>query len=564
LLKKIFDDITFFLKSLPKIKDAKLLSSYDKAYKKLEKFMKSTTVNFEGTNILSVDNHNIDSKYDDNNVLLEKITDNNTIFYKIQYLGENKLISIFSEDGNSGYHYKIKSDGSKEELPLSSDDGFLIEFKGQKDYYEENKYKVIESITVNKDTFNSYFGENYDSYCKKRKPLNLNIINLLFENNVLMKIKNNKIFDVRVNISNLITGNENVTGTNRSNSKNQLQENNFETKNNYRPIFNNSFLAGSKILLAGGYGVGKNLLTIEVANLGIKKGLVKTPCFFNFEDKTNKLQQRYTDVFGKRCHIVDFTTWNNMLESSEAVINRDNIIIANNFKELDRMEIIKDRRNRNRGIYKKDNYRVECLIKLMENEINKGCDFFVLDSLGEIFENINNYHQDLFSKLLNTANDNMTFIIIHHLDKKLKDIQGNKRFKNRFDAVYYLYKRDDLPKSEKGDIFEIQVEKNELDPDDKSFYFERTKKSEFVAEYKILKNDNVQLHNKSKKNKTEQVKSYLLNSGKKILSRTEVENAFKNKIAKGTITNAFMDLQRENVIEMVDGKTYNEIKIISC
>jgi len=571
LFKTVFGDINFFVKSFPKIiKDAELLTVYNKAHKKIECLLKYVTCDFEDNNIVLSN-----ACHDENNILLQKIQVNDTIYYRLNYKNEKTLMGIFYENGKTFYHCEKKPDGSKR---YHIGGGVIEEI----DYYDydEDKYEPIKSINVDMNMYGSFLGGKPDSITSRffpvTKPLDLGVVNLLFENhdlkNTLSKLKDNKIFDIKikVNISNAILQDKKEYlehGVQSNVSELSMKNNNQAALMSglNKPILNNSFITGRKILLAAVYGAGKNLLTIEIARLGIDKGFIKYPCFFNFEDKHNKQLQRYTDVFKDKYHIVDFETWNNILKSKEENINNENTLIAfqSAGRKFDKFDNIKNRRNKNSGISTDKNYKIDTFIELMKSKIALGCDFFVLDSLNEIFSNINMYNKNLYDRLLNlTVKDNLTFIILHHLDKKSSDIQGSARIKNQFDSIYFIHEVHNFSNSKNGKVLKIKVEKNTFDSDDKSFYLERTKKSEFVAEYKILGENEALIYDTKGKKLTECIKSFLLVYGEEEISRIELSEHFKDVKNMTTMTNAFTELQREKFIRKKDGKTWKDIIIL--
>jgi len=220
--------ILFFLKSLPEIKDDDLLIAYSKLYKKMERFIKSATFDLGWIDDVSIDDHV------ENNILLEKIMKDDVIFYRTTYSNENMLVSIFHEDGKPVFHYKIKTDGKQERIPtpnvvgkrLVIEDTFDFEIESEKDNYDGTKYTVLGFAKVNKDSYGSCLGDNFDSIFAKienrmfwetnislGKSLDLNAVNLMLENgamqNVLSKMKNKKMFGIKMIIFSSITDNEN-------------------------------------------------------------------------------------------------------------------------------------------------------------------------------------------------------------------------------------------------------------------------------------------------------------------------------------------------------------------
>ena len=231
-LEKTFElickHIFFFLKALPEIKNGDLLIIYSKLYKKLERFMKSATFDFEFIDDIPIDDHV------ENNILIEKVMENDVIFYRTTYSNENMLVSIFHKDGKPVYHYKIKTDGKQERIPtpnvvgkrLVIEDTFDFEIESEKDNYDGTKYTVLGFAKVNKDSYGSCLGDNFDSIFAKienrmfwetnislGKSLDLNAVNLMLENgamqNVLSKMKNKKMFGIKMIIFSSITDNEN-------------------------------------------------------------------------------------------------------------------------------------------------------------------------------------------------------------------------------------------------------------------------------------------------------------------------------------------------------------------
>jgi hypothetical protein len=185
----------------------------------------------------------------------------------------------------------------------------------------------------------------------------------------------------------------------------------------------------------------------------------------------------------------------------------------------------------------------------------------VLDSLGEIFPNMNRYSKEPLDKLLDICIDNkITFIVIHHLNINKDDLRGSQEVKKQFDCIYYYYKHDSDSSKVDEVLLQIKVIKNKFESEDKSFYIKRKKESEFTASYEIINDEQAQgllLPNEEELNVKEKILSYMRQSGKEEFTFNEIQLTLVDVKNKGSIKNSLKDLEDDKIIKKKDGKTWD-------
>ena len=361
--------IFFFLKSLPEVKDSDLLIAYSKLYKKLERFMKSATFDLECIDDVPIDDHV------ENNILIEKVMENDVIFYRTTYSTENRLISIFCKDGKPICHYKIKTNGKQEKIPNVFGAGRIVfentsnfETENEKDNYDGTKYTVLGSAKVNKDLYGNCLGENFDSiYATIEKmhfrpskislgePLDLNAVKVMLEKgvsqNVLSNMKNKERSDAKMKIMFL-----NSMKNNGSREKQTMQASIFKSKMTTNDLTNQmspldklnaenhaikptvslrdelvseisspkenkptslalfgdvSIYKGKSNLLYADAKSGKTFFSIEVA----KSEYVKKPLFITLDDFSPDLNLRYeANLAGKNYDLIKLDDFDSTYE----------------------------------------------------------------------------------------------------------------------------------------------------------------------------------------------------------------------------------------------------------
>jgi len=418
ILNDIYKNIAFLLKLLPKISDPSLLSKYNKVYKKIEWFINSTNFSFNNINFTSFVNSDDELDTDKNKLFLEKVEYDNMPFFRVKYFAENKIICIFSDNGRQIFKCNIEPDGSQN---ISNREP--LDFTNRK--YNENDYRLIESIVLTKD-----FSIIHDQY----NDLVLDVVNLLFENNrlnvSLSKLKHNKIFNINMNINI-----QHLVSTNNFVKESPQVEN--------IPLFENKAIyMGLNNLLYGKKNVGKTYLSIEVArNKNIKK-----PLFIALNNLSNEQDIHYEiNLKNMDYKVIGMEDFDNFYrtehEEREKIATTESMIDKNINNHLQSKNILRHNYDDQGIVYKRKKKlnKLFLLKMIIKNAINNDYDFICLNHFDMVLESNNSksYKEELIEILRMITNKQVTFLMIRHsnIDGKTPHIDDLSQL---FDNTYNL------------------------------------------------------------------------------------------------------------------------------
>jgi hypothetical protein len=472
ILNNIINDITFFLKLLPEIKEPQLLSDYKKVYKKFEKLLETTKIKFEISKTFSVDYQLKNTVIDDQQILFEKVRNNttNNYFYR-KYSDKNTPISVFDSDGS--YYEQDQNDSSKYFIRVRTDNFFKIDINQYTNEYDESNSTLIDSISINIHQYESYFRNSKNE---------LHIIELLFENNrlrnALSMMENNKIFDITVNVSNLQPSSDSKS-IKMNNNKNLLLDNNTITENNtynknenkkLEPVFLSvAFYKPALNLLYAKSGVGKSFLSIAI---GMSNAFKK--CLYILVDCTNENELSRYDCLANKSKII---TLNTLQKRTEEIKQKKKfwadftiMVLNKQYKENGHYEQYKQycqAENITKYVYRKMGVEdqsdkiiteIDVLKVLFKDAIDEKIDFICLDSLNGLLKDPRKINRNSIRPIIEMASgNNLTFLCIHHANKK-GVIAGSTATLEEFEYVYRLSNETDadvniLPNTDENILF---------------------------------------------------------------------------------------------------------------
>jgi len=615
-LEKTFElickHIFFFLKALPEIKNGDLLIIYSKLYKKLERFMKSATFDFEFIDDIPIDDHV------ENNILIEKVMENDVIFYRTTYSNENMLVSIFHKDGKPVYHYKIKTDGKQERIPtpnvfgkrLVIEDTFDFEIESEKDNYDGTKYTVLGFAKVNKDSYGSYRGDNFDSIFAEienrmfwetnislGKSLDFNAANLMIEKgaeqNILSNIKSKKTPDAKIKIFIFISIKNSgdyekqtmLTDIPRSKMKandpaNQIKptvllkdelalEIPSPKENNPVPI---ALFAGLSVyknrnnLLYAEPKVGKTFFSIEIA----KNEHIKKPLFVTLDDFSSDLDLRYQANLGDKNYLLmkldDFdTTYKTELEERKTRADAETIkgMVMPGYR---RIKILKRQNYIEMGVIKDKSDTLDKIAvfnKIIAEALDDGHDFICLDCLHSILEGSGrSLNRDkLIGILKPISNMQVTFLLIHHTNKDSETMSLTNQLRYVFDNIYRLEFKERFDEgSSKLELIEENARHN--NPHDVTIM--RSIRNDSNVTHIVVDSKISQPNSKNgsvKKNIRAKIVDILINEEENSISYDDLINKLKEITGKeNDEANIMKHLKnvsdKEKLISMKDGSTW--------
>ncbi|MDR0442136.1 MAG: hypothetical protein LBH44_01855 [Treponema sp.] len=568
-LKSILDNITFFLKLLPEVKNDRLLSSYHKIYKTFEMFMNTTAINIEKINANSVDKYIEDNTLDENSIRIEKIIGDNIYFYRIVFFDKNTSISIFADDGKPIISYVIDQSGKRnvkfskknKSNKITVDNGFKIEIAED---FDETKYTTKESIIVNKNKYSSYLVlDNYTF--SQEKVLDKNIVELLFENekniNTLLRIKNNKIFDIKLNIntSNKLAHNDNTVSTKNDTN---LQKN--ETCPTPFLFLDKAFPQNKKNILYAPTKKGKSFLSIEV---GLSEK-IKNPIYIIVDDQDDYQLSRYKKL-GNKANIVNFKMFS---EVKEKLVNMEadktffeSLFYCFNFDMynfIKRFNKIFNERLKSIGINKKPVIDEIAVIENIVETISKesGIDFLCIDSLTSIFGASQSITRQKIERLISiSVKNNATLLVIHHTTSNEEKMLNHSAIAPCFDNEYLLIEEKKI-----DDTYIVKLKENSRDYGKNELFLKQTFLDKDNCTYKLDYNldKNGVDENNNKKTLYQEMKNIIINYKNKAISFKELKKLIKRKPSPtDTVIKNYLKIMEEE--EKLIKKTNGSWKIIT-
>ena len=555
MFRTIFNDINFFLKSLPQIKNNELITAYNKAYKKLDDLIKSVNFNFDGTN-----NQIENIELDENNFLVEKVKDDTTILYRTKYIHGNVIINIFSEDGKQVYKYKIKPDGSKE----------ASYEKHYEKYIDESQFPSKDRMIVNKEFYkNINNGELF----------NLNVITPLFEFIALQSALSKKKYQKNINVIVSLNIKEHKylslgmdSALHNNNETVDIYSDNkeiAEVENKNIPIFGDvAIYKGKNNLLYSGPKVGKSYLSIEIA----KSKYIKKPLFIALDNLDPKSDQRY--LINLKDKIFSLINLDNFDAKYETELNerkkqaKIETIKDINFKDYHRIKYYNRQNYIEMGIIKEKSDKLDKIAvieKIIIEALDNDHDFICLDCLNSIVEDSgrNFYREDILKIIKPLSGRNVTLLILHHTTKQKNKMALTQELRNIFDNIYFLEEKERID-NHTTDLELIEEEARDNAPH--TLTLRRKINTNFLVHFEIIKSD---ISQPNRKNNRKNINSFILEiimdnkkNKKKIILYKSLITKLKEVTGKENIDEAnIMKLlkklkEEEGIIEMKNGSTW--------
>jgi hypothetical protein len=325
------------------------------------------------------------------------------------------------------------------------------------------------------------------------------------------------------------------------------------------PLIQQSFVRGTNILLAAKTGIGKTFLVIWIAVEALRKNLVKGACFFSFEDKNSMQMPRFIEgLAGLNYKVVSANDWKERIGKKKKELGEKASLEAATlfFNPMVKKYLqIKEDVMKKYGIFEKNNFGLCVFLEMLQEKIDEGYDYFVLDSISSIFQSLINLPQPRLELLLDYPSERkVTFIVIHHCNDDGKTY-GSDLLKRLFDVAYVL--ESDDPTKTPSIIRVIPDKPNRHNPDDHGFFIKRSKVSDNVAKHEIIDAESVSVSKLIKKPSiAEAVKAYCDNiESSEILFADLIAYLKENGISDNpdSVQNALRRLQKKGFVENLDG-----------
>lgn len=408
IIKYIVDDIVLFLKILPEIRDANLLTAFNKAYRKIERFIKSVNLNIK--NIDSINKGNNNSNISHNNIMLEKVKDNTSVYFRVKLNEDgNTIVKLYSEDFTLMRKYIV--------IPIENQEkrinNFTVEFES--DIYNDNDYTILETIIDGNRQNNKLTG---------------NQGNIFY--NIFMDINSNN--SSANNVKN-ITNNNNIEDIDK-----------IDNADNEMLFLDVAFPKNEKSILVSPSKVGKSFISIEVGS----SEKIKHPLYIFVDDQDSPQLQRYKNKLGDKATIIDYNMFNEKREELKKEYKK-----KKNMKLLfEQMIQYSDKYNKiEKNIFKLlfDNWVIdneskhnsfevdiiEYIVKSVAEE--KEIDFICIDSLSAIFGVSQRLKRAYIDSIIKIANRHKaSLLIIHHTTGDDITMQNKSAISGSFDNEYLL------------------------------------------------------------------------------------------------------------------------------
>ena len=509
-IRIVFANGVFLLKSLPRVRDTKLLVFYQRVHKKFERFIESMMFDIGNVERVTIDN----CRCDGNKILLEKIEDDDGVFYyRLKYSNENTLISIFNEFGRPVYHNKTEPNGDRKFSVVSPSDHIMFEDE-EKYEYDENKYTVMQSIVIDQELYGSYVGKNFDtrewnlSYNRETPELlDVNVVGLLFKNNdlqtIISRMKNRHMFDVKIN---LLFPSLTLSDSGKQVTQTDTLINNNETtfpetqKTRDTPIFlGTSIYKGRRTVLYSSAGVGKSLLSIAIG----KSNEFQKCLYILIDDASDDNYQKYVNALGEKAILLTLKKIELKIDEINKIKNDQAFVRGyalytlaqeqyQEYKNYRRAEEIMKNVKKSMKIQDETNNVVDVLlaIEIMINDAveNHNVDFICIDSLNRLVDDIRKLTKPVISRITKKAiNANITMLCIHHTNQRGK-IAGSSCISEMFDYVYKLSLSERKSHQENEINLFLEAEKSRYTPP-RNIFFKAIFGDEDIPKYEELEHD---------------------------------------------------------------------------
>jgi hypothetical protein len=335
------------------------------------------------------------------------------------------------------------------------------------------------------------------------------------------------------------------------------------------PLVENSFCLSTSTMIAARTKAGKTLLTIWLVRLGFAKGLIADACFFSLEDLNGWQMPRFLEgLMGYNFTIFSTSMWKDRLNIEIEKMKNDASIRAWYYqqnRELLQFLHIEEGLLRKEGISEKIPFKLMVFLKILQEQIDDGKRFFVLDSLSSIFDNVGTLQPQMLQHLLTLpSTHNATFIVLHHCTDEGKIYGSTTMMVRLFDTACIIEKkREDRETGEA--ILKINLAFERFPSKQDAIWVRRTKTSENVAHHEVIDAEEaVGLQSENTNNITSDITDFLGASESDEVSFSDLVVFLKSKrpsVSRESVKNALRGLNEDGLVEKTDGK-WEQIRIL--
>jgi hypothetical protein len=329
------------------------------------------------------------------------------------------------------------------------------------------------------------------------------------------------------------------------------------------PLIAQSFRIGYMILLAAGYGIGKTFLAIYAVLRAFQENHITSAVIFSLEDRDGKQRPRFEEMLkgydftlispqefaSRKTETEQNRRWVSGIEADYRFKNPVFSKFMGIYKEI----------LRETGATLKDKKPVKLItfLSMVDNLMEEGVRFFVLDSLTKIFENTNSISRNLMEAFLAIFQENgATFIVIHHLNGEGK-FYGTDLISADFDEAYIM--KNTGFKNKLNDFLQVKVDKKRYE-DEPDFWIKRTRISDHVARHEVL----YDLPPCSRQPSTvkERIKKALAPFNSDIVNLEDLLQQLGAGVNSRTVTNNLIELEKDGFLEKVNPNRWGKIRIL--
>jgi hypothetical protein len=260
------------------------------------------------------------------------------------------------------------------------------------------------------------------------------------------------------------------------------------------PLFNNSFFAGTSILLISKNRLEKTLLTIEAVKRGVKKGVFKKICFLNIEHLDEAYRPYYENAFTEvKSRLIFKSEWEQYLADAEDLANTK----ASSFAALavedpfvkNVLKALKIQKTILKGMktLPERPFKIVVFCRLLKELIEEDTDCIVVDSTSEIFSN--SATRDVLNAVFQLPRQaGVTIFALDNFNKK-GEIPGVEAMKSQFYSTYIMDVVNKKNVCDDEPLLKITVANFQHPEPEHDFILKRNKVSDYETTYEVITDD---------------------------------------------------------------------------
>lgn len=336
--------------------------------------------------------------------------------------------------------------------------------------------------------------------------------------------------------------------------------------NKLEPLWDSCFNKGESIILASKGGVGKSLLSIEIA----KSPKITKALFLTIEDYSrNQLPRYLKNIDPARIEIMGYTKWRQYYNRIKAaLVDKVNFqVLIEGMVPITYQHLI-NRRNvllKQYGI-KEESFLDNLLVfdMLMQNVENMGFDFICIDSLNAFFGHPSRITRPSMERLIAfQSSKRITLLLIHHINKK-GEISGSSDIVNAVDSAYIL-SLENQGDGEESILILDEIKARHKSPKE-TLKIKRTKKGPLQFSHEVIERTPLKVTSDENNSLTEHLRSIIdtLSESEGDLDFKDLEKEMKDKSFScgNSIKNGLKKLAEMGFVEKSDRKTWNKIHLL--